>query len=94
MFDEEQRRKICNHVFSEGGSWEIGLSRYQQKLLQRYGIEVGDSFRTSVAGRIFKVMRVGLGLQIQNLVKNKPASYLSSQEARGTGLIKIQFNEI
>jgi len=77
VFDNAMQEKIQRHIFSAGDSNVIGLTRYQQKLLQRYGIEVGHSFQTSVGGMILTVKRVGLGLQIQP-PKDKPDSYFSS----------------
>lgn len=77
VFDDALQEKIQSHIFSAGDSNEIGLTRYQQKLLQRYGIEVGHSFQTTVGWMILTVKRVSLGLQIQHL-EEKPDSYFSS----------------
>ena len=77
VFDDIVQERIQRQLFSAGDSNEIGLSRYQQKLLQRYGIKVGHSFQTSVGGMILTVKRVGLGLQIQH-PKDKSDSYFSS----------------
>ena len=65
VFDKALQDKIQNRILSKGISGEIGLSHFQQKLLQRYGIQVGQSFRSSVVGRVITVKRVSLGLQIQ-----------------------------
>lgn len=77
-FDRSLQEKIQNRVFFKGVPSAIGLSRFQQKLLDRYGIQVGQSFRTSVAGRILTVKRVSLGLQIESLAKNSKVSYFTS----------------
>ena len=77
VFDDALQEKIQSHIFSAGDSHKIGLTRYQQKLLQRYGIEVGHSFQTTVGWMILTVKRVSLGLQIQHL-EEKPDSYFSS----------------
>lgn len=78
VFDQALQEKILNRIYLKGIPSEIGLSRFQQKLLQRYGIQVGQSFRTSVAGRIVKVKRVSLGLRIQGIATKKISSYFSS----------------
>jgi hypothetical protein len=78
VFDKALQIKIQNRIYLKGGPSVIGLSRFQQKLLQRYGIQVGQSFRTSMAGRILTVKRVSLGLQIQSLDKDKTTTYFSS----------------
>ncbi len=78
VFDQDLQDRIQNRIFLKGIPSEIGLSRFQQKILQRYGVQVGQSFRTSVAGSVLTVKRVSLGLQIQNFAKNKTASYFSS----------------
>ncbi len=78
VFDQDLQDRIQNRIFLKGIPSEIGLSRFQQKILQRYGIQVGQSFRTSVAGRILTVKRVSLGLQIQSLAEEKTTSYFSS----------------
>ena len=71
VFDNVIQMKIRSNALVDGVSYEIGLSLHHQKLLQRYGIQVGDSFRTSVAGDTFAVQRIGLGLKIQVLGKNR-----------------------
>ncbi|MEE8269059.1 MAG: hypothetical protein V3R23_03490 [Nitrospinaceae bacterium] len=78
IFDKALQNKIQNRIFLKGVPSAIGLSRFHQKLLQRYGVQVGQSFRTTVAGRIITVKRVSLGLQIQGIAKEKTASYFSS----------------
>jgi len=78
QFNQDLQNKIQNRIFLKGIPSAIGLSRFQQKLLQRYGIQVGQSFRTSLAGRILMVKRVSLGLQIQSIAKDKTTSYFSS----------------
>ncbi len=78
MFDKTLQEKIQNRIFLKGIPSEIGLSRFQQKLLQRYGIQVGQSFRTSVAGRVITVKRVSLGLQIKSFKNGNTTSYFSS----------------
>ena len=78
VFDQALQEKIQNRIFLKGVPSAIGLSRFQQKLLQRYGIQLGQSFRSSMAGRILTVKRVSLGLQIQSFANNKTASYFSS----------------
>ncbi|MCZ6540455.1 MAG: hypothetical protein O6704_02275 [Nitrospinae bacterium] len=78
VFDQALQEKIQNRIFLKGVPSAIGLSRFQQKLLQRYGIQLGQSFRSSMAGRILTVKRVSLGLQIQSLAKEKTTSYFSS----------------
>jgi len=78
VFDQALQNKIQNRIFLKGVPSAIGLSRFQQKILQRYGMQVGHSFRTNVAGRIFTVRRVSLGLQIQSLAEEKTTSYFSS----------------
>lgn len=75
VFDKPLQEKIQNRVFLKGIPSIIGLSRFQQKLLDRYGIQVGQSFRTSMAGRIINVKRISSGLQIRSLAENKTASY-------------------
>ena len=78
MFDKALQEKILNRIYLKGVPSEIGLSRFQQKLLQRYGVQVGQSFRTSVAGRIITVKRVSLGLQIKSFKNGNTNSYFSS----------------
>ncbi|MCZ6513381.1 MAG: hypothetical protein O6857_05580 [Nitrospinae bacterium] len=78
IFDKALQEKIQNRIYLKGVPSEIGLSRFQQKLLQRYGVQVGQSFRTTVAGRILTVKRVSLGLQIQSLAEDKTTTYFSS----------------
>ncbi len=78
VFDKALQEKIQNRIYLKGVPSAIGLSRFQQKLLQRYGIQVGQSFRTSMAGKILTVKRVSLGLQIQSLDKDKTTTYFSS----------------
>jgi len=78
VFDKALQNKIQNRIYLKGVPSAIGLSRFQQKLLQRYGIQVGQSFRTSMAGRILTVKRVSLGLQIQSIDKDKTTTYFSS----------------
>ncbi len=78
VFDKALQNKIQNRIYLKGVPSAIGLSRFQQKLLQRYGIQVGQSFRSSMAGRILTIKRVSLGLQIQSIAKNKTTSYFSS----------------
>jgi len=78
VFDQALQKKIQNRIYLKGVPSAIGLSRFQQKLLQRYGIQVGQSFRTSLAGRIITVRRVSLGLQIQSIAEEKATSYFSS----------------
>ncbi|GEM_PF-6607246 len=78
VFDQDLQKKIQNRIFLKGVPSAIGLSRFQQKLLQRYGIQLGQSFRTSMAGKILTVKRVSLGLQIQSIAEDKTTSYFSS----------------
>jgi len=78
VFDQALQEKIQNRIYLKGVPSAIGLSRFQQKILQRYGMQVGQSFRTTVAGRILTVKRVSLGLQIQSLAEEKTTSYFSS----------------
>ena len=78
VFNQALQNKIQNRILLKGAPSAIGLSRFQQKILQRYGVQVGHSFRTNVAGRIFTVRRVSLGLQIQSIAKDKTTSYFSS----------------
>ena len=78
VFDKALQNKIQNRIYLKGVPSAIGLSRFQQKLLQRYGIQVGQSFRSSMAGRILTFKRVSLGLKIQSIAKNKTTSYFSS----------------
>ncbi len=78
VFDEALQDKIQNRIFLKGIPSAIGLSRFQQKVLQRYGVQVGQSFRTTVGGRVLTVKRVSLGLQIQSFAKDKMASYFTS----------------
>ncbi|MCH7650985.1 MAG: hypothetical protein IIA63_07480 [Nitrospinae bacterium] len=78
VFDQDLQEKIQNRIFLKGVPSAIGLSRFQQKLLQRYGIQLGQSFRSSMAGRIVTIKRVSLGLQIQSIAKDKITSYFSS----------------
>jgi hypothetical protein len=78
VFDQALQKKIQKRIFLKGIPSEIGLNIVQQKILKRYGVRVGQSFRTSVAGRVLTVKRVSLGLQIQGMAKEKKASYLTS----------------
>ena len=78
VFDKALQEKIQNRIYLKGVPSAIGLSRFHQKLLQRYGIQVGQSFRSSMAGRILTFKRVSLGLKIQSIAKNKTTSYFSS----------------
>lgn len=78
VFDKALQNKIQNRIYLKGVPSAIGLSRFQQKLLQRYGIQVGQSFRSSMTGRILTFKRVSLGLKIQSIAKNKTTSYFSS----------------
>ncbi len=78
VFDQTLQNKIQNRIYLKGVPSAIGLSRFQQKILQRYGMQVGHSLRTNVAGRILTVKRVSLGLQIQSLTEGKTTSYFSS----------------
>ena len=78
QFDQDLQNKIQKRIFLKGIPSAIGLSRFQQKLLQRYGVRVGQIFQTSAAGRIITVKRVSLGLRIQGIANNKSASYFSS----------------
>ncbi|MCH8933286.1 MAG: hypothetical protein IH923_09475, partial [Nitrospinae bacterium] len=43
VFDQALQNKIQNRIFLKGAPSAIGLSRFQQKLLQRYGVQVGQS---------------------------------------------------
>ena len=78
QFDQDLQNKIQKRIFLKGIPSAIGLSRFQQKLLQRYGVPVGQIFQTSMAGRILTVKRVSLGLRIQSIDKDKTTTYFSS----------------
>ena len=77
-FDKALQDKIQMRIILKGVPSAIGLSRFQQKILQRYGIQVGQSFQTTMAGRVLTIKRVSLGLRIQGIAKKKATSYFTS----------------
>jgi len=64
VFDDAIKNKIHNNVFFGDASGAVGLAKREQKLLARYGIRVGNSFRAHVDGMTFTMQRTSLGLRI------------------------------
>lgn len=75
LFDREVTGKIKRHLKSNSDSLMIGLSKTEQKMVDRYGIQIGHSFITPVGGEDYRVRRTSSGLQIiKKVINNGPVA--------------------
>ncbi|QPJ60652.1 MAG: hypothetical protein G3M70_01610 [Candidatus Nitronauta litoralis] len=72
VFSLDAQKKIANNLTGNNPSGAIGLSQGEQKMLQRYGIKVGNTFNTLLGGMAFTVQRTSMGLQVLKHVQGMP----------------------
>ncbi len=66
--------KIANNLIHNDASGAIGLKSGEQKVLERYGIKVGNTFNAVVNGMTFTVRRTTMGLKVLSHVQNLPVA--------------------
>ncbi len=66
VFSETIKQKINYKMADHRSSKAVGLSTKQQKILKRYGINVGNTFLATVDGKTFTMKRTSMGLKILN----------------------------
>lgn len=66
--------KIANNLLRNGASGAIGLKSGEQKLLERYGVEVGNRFNAVVNGMTFTMRRTTMGLRILKHMQDMPVA--------------------
>jgi len=75
LFDPEITGKIKRHLDGLAYPMLIGLSKTEQKMADRYGIETGNSFITTVGGEDYLVQRTSSGLQVmKKVMENAPVA--------------------
>ncbi len=63
-FTEQTQDKVKTNFRAASGKVITGLSHFEQKKLDRYGIQIGASFKSKIAGHPVKVKRTSMGLEI------------------------------
>jgi len=76
MFDPVVAEKI--HKSLARGEVAVGLSRLEQRMLEKYGITIGKSFITQVQGELWSVTRTSTGLRFEGSVGPLTAVNLQS----------------
>lgn len=79
-FPRDIEEKIANNLLNNGASGAIGLKSGEQKMLERYGIRVGNTFNAVINQRTFTVKRTSMGLQILNHVRHMPVAEIRDGE--------------
>lgn len=70
VFGPATNSKIVKHMFEGKGDLFVGLTRFEQKLLNEYDIRTGNQFNLSISGHSFLAERTSGGLNIINHVEN------------------------
>lgn len=65
VFDAVLTSRIIRHLEKGDQSVAVGLNTTEQKMLGKYGIQVGNSFQTVIDGIFCTVKRTSLGLQVE-----------------------------
>ncbi len=67
-FAQHTEEKLADTMDSRYTAKVIGLSKFEQKKLDRYGIKVGNVFKSFIAGEAVQVKRTTAGLEINEAV--------------------------
>jgi len=83
IFPLSIEQKIANNLNKQDASGAIGLNYREQKLLERYGIRLGNTFNAKLNGMTFTLLRTTMGMKILKHVQKMPmASIPSTNTAR------------
>ncbi len=64
QFTDATQDKVKTNFSAASGKIITGLSQFEQKKLDRYGIQVGATFKSEIAGHPVKVKRTTMGLEV------------------------------
>lgn len=86
-FSDAAKIKVMAKMAS--GDWQgsVGLSRLDQKILQKYDIRVGNTFNTTLNGKLLKVKRTTLGLKAIKVEGFKDTSYIPEIPVRNSNSV-------
>ena len=71
VFANNTNSKIVKHMFLGKGNLPIGLTKLEKRVLNEYGIKVGNQFNLFISGHRFLVQRTSMGLKIINHLNGK-----------------------
>lgn len=94
-FSDEAKAKVKSKMSSSNWSSSVGLSKLDQKILQNYGINIGNIFSTTMDGKSLTVKRTSLGLRVMDVEGLTDMTYVPEIPVRNLGSIsRISTNAV
>lgn len=85
LFDTKIAVKIKRHLSKNSFPIQVGLSKTEQKIVDRYEIQTGNSFIATISGEDYLVKRTSSGLQImKKMMEDAPIAATSASPERNT----------